>query len=125
MAISISLNQTIKLTDRGTAQVTFKAEGSEITSKIFAIEVLPGSADKLSPHYRFSHVCHPSELLEMPESEMDEYSYFRTDEVEFIFDSPTPVDRVACSIRGDIAHLVNELNALVTLDGFQSTVVIQ
>lgn len=124
MPSSLRLDRSVKITDRGTTSVTFRAVGDEMTSKVFAIEVLPGSADKSCPHYRFSHVCHPSELLEFPETELEDYSYFRTDEIEMIFDTPTPVEAVTARIASDMRYLVHEYNDLSDLDDEQASIVI-
>jgi len=124
MSVSLAFNRKIKCTDKGTTSVTFTVVGDGMTSKVFAIEVLPGSADPTCPHYRFSHVCHPSELLEFPDQENPEYSYFRTDEIEMIFDIPNPVDAVTAKIESDLRYLVREYNELSDLDDTESSVVI-
>ena len=124
MPALLSFNRKLKITDNGTTSVTFTAVGDGMTSKVFAIEVLPGSADPTCPHYRFSHVCHPSELLEFPAEETPDYSYFRTDEIEMIFDTPTPVAALTERIASDLRYLVREYNGLSELDDTESTEVI-
>lgn len=124
MSATLTFNRKLKITDNGTTLVTFTVVSSEMTSKVFAIEVLPGSADPTCPHYRFSHVCHPSELLEFPAEETPDYSYFRTDEIEMIFDTPTPVEALTCRIASDLRYLVREYNELSELDDTESSMVI-
>jgi hypothetical protein len=124
MSASLSLKRAIKITDNGTTLVTFTAIGEEMTSDVFAIEILPGSADPTCSHYRFSHVCHPSELLEFPTEETLDYSYFRTNEIEMIFDTPTPVECLTSRIVADLRHLMREYNEFSELDDTESTIVI-
>jgi hypothetical protein len=112
MPASITLDHTILKTDRGTVKLVFKATGQDISSKVFAIEVLPKSADPSNVNYRFSHVCSPMELNEFPEDEPFGGCYFRVDEIGMIFDTPDLVDHVIFNMRKDIKLLADEYNAL-------------
>ena len=123
MAVSITLTTTSKHTEHGTCSLKFDATAFGCSSKIFAIEVLPKTADPRNPHVRFSHVCSPSELVEFPEDEPSGNScYFRTDSVEFVFDNSLLVDHVINHMRGDVGHLANELNELDVSDSEAGTV---
>ena len=124
MSSSFSLNSKVKILDSGVTSVTYTVVGNDMTSKVFAIEVLPGSSDAVNPHYRFSHVCHPSELIELPEEETADYSYFRTDEIELIFDTPAPIEAVTAKITSDLRFLARQYNALATMDGLDYTTTI-
>ena len=88
MAVAtIEISQETVKTDKGAVKLTITAAGTNITSAVFAIEVLPRSSDSLDPLYRFSHVCSPSELVEFPDYEPEDECYFRTDCIEMIFDT--------------------------------------
>ena len=67
MSVSVKLNHTITTARKGHTKLRLVAEADGISPKIFAIEILPRSADKLKPLYRFSHVCSPSEMVEFPD----------------------------------------------------------
>lgn len=114
MPISITLNHTIKRTPKGTVSLQLGVVSFGLSSKVFAIEVLPKSSDTMAPNYRFSHVCSPAELLEFPEDVPGDACYFRTDSVEFIFDTDSIIDHVLNNVKSDIANLVKEYNALDT-----------
>ena len=106
---SITLTYTVKQTDAGTTNIVFRATGYQVSSAVFAIEVLPRSADFAAPNYRFSHVCSPAELSEFPEGDPGDGCYFRTDTVEFMFDTQDMVDHVVANMYADISKLVREL----------------
>ena len=112
MAVSITLNHTIKKTPKGTVSMQLDVVAFGISSKVFAIEVFPKSADSQAPNCRFSHVCSPSELIEFPEDEPGDACYFRTDSVEFIFDNDLVIDHVLNNVNGDLDNLVKEFNAI-------------
>lgn len=112
MDISITLTYDITRTPRGTVSLKFLSVAYGVSSKIFAIEVLPKSADPEAPNVRFSHVCSPAELVEFPEDEPVDNCYFRTDAVEFIFDTDKMVDPVVANMKADVAKLVREYKAL-------------
>ena len=123
MAVSITLTQTVRHTEKGTCSLRFDAVALGCSSKVFAIEVLPKTADPKNPHVRFSHVCSPAELVEFPEDEPTGGScYFRTDSVEFVFDNSLLIDHVSANMRRDIGHLASELNELDISDSTDGTV---
>ena len=124
MTATVRLTHTVRRTSNGTVSLTFLAEGTNISSKIFAIEVLPKSADPEAPNYRFSHICSPSELIEFPADDPADSCYFRVDEIEIIFDTDKLVDSVIQHMQEDIRHLVNEYNALETADAYTSSTVL-
>lgn len=112
MAVSITLRHEVRETRKGTVSLKFTAVADGISSKVFAIEVLPKSADSCAPNYRFSHVCSPAELAEFPEDEPVDNCYFRVNEVEFIFDTPKMVEHVVGNMKADVGNLVAEYNEL-------------
>lgn len=117
MPVSITLRQAVKHTVRGTCTMRFDADAFGCSSKVFAIEVLPKTADPRNPNIRFSHVCSPAELTEFPEDEASGGScYFRTDSVEFIFDNNLLVDHVSLNMHNDVRRLADELNELDVSD---------
>ena len=113
---SISLVSDITEVTGGAVKLSLKAVGTDMPSEVFAIEVLPKSRDPKNVDYRFSHVCSVSELVEFPAEEDPTYSYFRTDEIEMIFDIVSLAIKVRDGVMADINKLVklyNELNAVV------------
>lgn len=112
MSASITLNHTVKQTKGGTVSLLLRAVGYDVSSKVFAIEVLPRSADAVAPYYRFSHVCSPHELTEFPEDEPRDSCYFRVAEIELIFDTKDMVEHVMSNMKMDIRKLVRELNEI-------------
>ena len=112
MSKSISLTTSIGITDLGTVKLEITAEGVNVTSRIFAIQALPASADPQNANYRFSHVCSPMELYEFPEAEDQAEIYFRTDQISMIFDTQEQASHVLETIRRKVAHLVYALNSL-------------
>ena len=122
MNASITLNYTVKRTTKGTISLAFTTVAYAISPKVFAIEVLPKSADPENPNYRFSHVCSPAELVEFPEDEPGDNCYFRTDAVEFIFDTDKITGHVISNMKEDIARLVTEFNRLEDASGVTESV---
>lgn len=112
MAATLKLDHKVTKTSAGTTSLALTVIGEGISSKVFAIEVLPKSADDKAPWYRFSHVCSPSELVEFPEDAPADCCYFRVSEAEFIFDTEKPVQRVLDCIRLDLTKLVRAFNEL-------------
>ena len=106
--------QTVK-TNKGAVKLTITAVGTNITSAVFAIEVIPRSSDTLDPLYRFSHVCSPSELVEFPDYEPEDECYFRTNCIEMIFDTGVLAAQTYHSIEKDVNALVKEYNQLFAL----------
>ena len=125
MAVSITLTQTIRHTAAGTCLMRFDAVAYGCSSKVFAIEVLPKTADPRNPHVRFSHVCSPSELTEFPEDEPAGGScYFRTDSIELVFDNSLLVDHVSLHMHSDVGRLADELNELDSSDSSSGIVTV-
>ena len=87
MSASIQLDHTITTTEAGTVKLQCVATGTNISGKVFAIEVLPATATRNDPIYRFSHICSPAELVEFPEDDPGDNCYFRTDDITMIFDT--------------------------------------
>lgn len=112
MAASLTLNHKVTKTKAGTTSLALAVTGEGISSKVFAIEVLPKSADDKAPWYRFSHVCSPAELVEFPEDAPADCCYFRVSEAEFIFDTERPVQKVLDCMRLDLTKLVRAFNEL-------------
>lgn len=106
--------ETVK-TDKGAVKLTITTVGTNITSAVFAIEVIPRSSDSLDPLYRFSHVCSPSELVEFPDYEPEDECYFRTDCIEMVFDTAVLAELTYQSIEKDVNALVREYNQLFAL----------
>lgn len=122
---SIQLSQTTVTTNKGAVKMTITAVGTNITSAVFAIEVLPRSSDSLDPIYRFSHVCSVSELVEFPDYEPEDECYFRTDSIEMVFDIASLAERTYNAIRADVIGLVQEYNDLNALEGDPASPVIE
>lgn len=122
MTASIRLTSTVRRTKRGTLSLTFQTEGTNIDSAVFAIEVLPKSADSEAPNYRFSHVCSPAELVEFPAQEPGDSCYFRVSEIELILDTDKIVDAIIQHMQEDIGRLTAEYNELETAESYTTTV---
>ena len=112
MTASLTLNSEVRTTRKGTTSLKLFVVGYGMSPKVFAIEVLPGSADKLAPKVRFSHVCSPAELAEFPEDIPGDCCYFRVSEIEMVFDTKDFVEHVMANMKKDIAKLVREYNEL-------------
>lgn len=110
-AISLTLNHDIAKTKKGTVKLSLKVAATGMPSEVFAVEVLPKSADKYAPTTRFSHICSPAELVEFPALEPGENCYYRISEMEMIFDSSTNAELVLSNIKSDLSKLVKELKA--------------
>jgi len=120
MAVSITLNHRISKTQGGTVMLQLTTTAFGISDKVFAIEVLPCSADPAAPNVRFSHVCSPAELVEFPADTPGDNCYYRTNDITLVFDTDEMIEHVMRNMRGDIAKLVKEYNALE--DGSAETV---
>ena len=126
MAVAtIEISQETVKTDKGAVKLTITAVGTNITSAVFAIEIIPRSSDSLDPIYRFSHVCSPSELVEFPDYEPEDECYFRTDCIEMIFDTAVLADLTLHSIEKDINALVKEYNQLFALQDDTAGVILE
>lgn len=108
----------------GAVKLSLKAVGEGMPSEVFAIEVLPKSRDPENVNYRFSHVCSVSELVEFPAEETAEECYFRTDEIEMVFDVITLALKVRDSILADVNNLVLLYNQLSDVEIHGTTITI-
>ena len=137
----LTLTVHFDTTNKGTTKLQLVATGDGITSKVFAIEQLPTSADPPEPIYRFSHVCSVAELTEFPEEPTElsteekvalqqalanqpellqkisvntavESSYFRTNDITMIFDTMKYAQQVMECIQSDIDGLLQEYNLI-------------
>lgn len=112
MAIKITLYHDVLTTDRGTVKLILQTRAEDISSNVFAIEVIPKSADVATPIYRFSHICSPAELVEFPEDLPADNCYFRACDIEMIFDNKRLAHATLQTIIGDIKALVTEYKGL-------------
>ncbi len=112
MSIAITLNFNKTVTPKGTVKLDITTAGTDIDDKVFAIEVLPTSADATAAVYRFSHVCSPSELVEFPPDVPLDNCYFRTNNITMIFDTVCNADLVLSHIKTDIKKLTTEYKQL-------------
>jgi hypothetical protein len=119
---SVDLTFSIAITMKNTVKVIARATATGMTPKVFAIEVLPASADPEAPKYRFSHICSPSELVEFSDDLDAEQCWFRTDEITMVFDTPVNARLVIDNIKADVKKLVDEYNALQAAPVTEETV---
>lgn len=112
MSATISLTHSITTSTYGAVKLHLRTEGTGISSEVFAIEAMPTSADSTARHYRFSHVCSPSELVNFPAMEDSSMQYFRTNDIELVFDTVNFIEPVMRNIRSDIRKLVDAFNEL-------------
>jgi len=108
----VSIHYDIVALSSGAVKLSVKTVGIEMPSAVFAIEVLPKSRDPINVNYRFSHVCSISELVEFPAEEDPDMCYFRTDEIEMIFDTVSLAIRTRDSLKVDIQELVKLYNEM-------------
>ena len=108
----------------GAVKLCVQTTGTDMPSAVFAIEVLPKSRDPKNVNYRFSHVCGLSELVEFPDEEDPEMCYFRTNDIEMVFDVVTLATRTRDSILSDINQLVKLYNAMnsAAINGSTTTI---
>ena len=111
---SINITYSISMTQKGTVRLQATTSSEDMTPAVFAIEVLPTSADPTNPQYRFSHVCSVSELVEFPDeaSKTGDSVYFRTNDIEMVFDTAKIADMVRQGLSKDVQKLVKEYNKL-------------
>ena len=109
---NILVHVNASVTAKGSIYVKVKTTSKSLPQKVFAIEVLPASKDKATKKYRLSHVCSPAELEEFPEDFDEESCYFRTDEIEMIFDTAKIAKLVIDQLRADVARLDTECTEL-------------
>ena len=91
---------------------------------VFAIEVLPKSRDPKSVNYRFSHVCSTAELVEFPPEEDPDMCYFRTNDIELVFDTITIAKLTEANIIKDINSLVLTWNQIHDIEIQGTTITI-
>ena len=108
----------------GAVKLSLTAVGEDMPSEVFAIEVLPKSRDPKNVDYRFSHVCSLSELIEFPSEETEDECYFRTAEIEMVFDVMTLALKVRDNILADVNNLVLLYNQMSDLEVQGTTVTI-
>lgn len=112
----ITINIDIVPLPHGAVKLTAKTTGIDMPNEVFAIEVLPKSRDPRNVNYRFSHVCSLSELVEFPPEEDPEMCYFRTDDIEMLFDNINIALRTRDALISDIHKLVDLYNAMQGLE---------
>lgn len=121
---AITIESNITQIEGGFTKLTVKTTGDAMPSEIFAIEVLPASKDPLAVPYRFSHVCKLTDLMELPAEQDPEKCYFRTDDIEMIFDTVDIALRTNQILRSDINKLVVSYNNMNDPEMVGSTVTI-
>lgn len=107
---SISIVESIEVLPEGPTKLSITTSSEDMPASVFAIEVLPTSRDKVCTKYRFSHICSIQELNEWPDQEDPDMCYFRTNEIEMIFDLASDAVRVLNAIRDDINGLTRQWN---------------
>lgn len=112
MAAYITLNTDMKQASGGNVRLMLWTNAAGMSNKVFAIEVLPRSADPTTARYRFSHICSVSELVELPDYDNGDTPYFRTNAVDFILEHASQVTPILRHMRADIKQLSSDYNAL-------------
>lgn len=112
MAAYITLNTDMKQAPGGNVRLMLWTTGLGMSNKVFAIEVLPRSADPNTARYRFSHICSVSELVELPDTDTGDTPYFRTDAVDFLLEHASQVTPILRHMRADIKRLMDSYNVL-------------
>lgn len=107
---SINIDEDIKIMSNGVAKLSISTSSDDMPSFVFAIEVLPASRDKVCTKYRFSHICSVQELNEWPTEEDPDMCYFRTNEIEMLFDTINTALLVLNHVKYDIKKLVKLYN---------------
>lgn len=121
---SITIESNITQIEGGFTKLAIKTTGDDMPSEVFVIEVLPASKDPLAVPYRFSHVCKLTDLMELPAEQDPEKCYFRTDDIEMIFDTVDIALRTNQILRSDINKLVVSYNNMNDPEMIGSTVTI-
>ena len=121
---SITIESNITQIEGGFTKLAIKTAGDDMPSEVFAIEVLPASKDPMAVPYRFSHVCKLTDLMELPAEQDPEKCYFRTDDIEMIFDTVDIALRTNQILRSDINKLVVSYNNMNDPEMVGSTVTI-
>lgn len=113
---TLTLTYSITTVAADTYKLHVESVGSDMPGEIFAIEVLPLSADAMNSNLRFSHVCCYSELLEFPAEQSVDASYFRVSEIDLIFDNADMMQKAVDNISADARKLKKSYVA-VNADG--------
>lgn len=121
---SITIESNITQIEGGFTKLAIKTTGDDMPSEVFAIEVLPASKDPMAVPYRFSHVCKLTDLMELPAEQNPDKCYFRTDDIEMIFDTVDIALRTQNILRSDINKLVVSYNNMNDPEMIGSTVTI-
>jgi len=120
----ITIESNITQIEGGFTKLAIKTTGDDMPSEVFAIEVLPASKDPMAVPYRFSHVCKLTDLMELPAEQDPDKCYFRTDDIEMIFDTVDIALRTQNILRSDINKLVVSYNNMNDPEMIGSTVTI-
>lgn len=121
---SITIESNITQIEGGFIKLAVKTTGDDMPSEVFAIEILPASKDPMAVPYRFSHVCKLTDLIELPPEQDPDKCYFRTDDIEMIFDTIDIALRTNQILRSDINKLVVAYNNMNDPEMIGSTVTI-
>lgn len=121
---SITIESNITQIEGGFTKLAIKTTGDDMPSEVFAIELLPASKDPMAVPYRFSHVCKLTDLMELPAEQDHDKCYFRTDDIEMIFDTVDIALRTQNILRSDINKLVVSYNNMNDPEMIGSTVTI-
>ena len=120
----INIDCAITPINNGSVKLTVKTTSDDMPYEVFAIEVLPKSRDPKSVNYRFSHVCSLAELVEFPPDEDPEMCYFRTNEIEMVFDTIELAIQTQDNLIGDINSLVLLYNRMNDVEIHGTTITI-
>ena len=120
----ITIDCAIPPIHNGSVKLTVKTTSDDMPYEVFAIEVLPKSRDPKSVNYRFSHVCSLAELVEFPPDEDPEMCYFRTNEIEMVFDTIELAIQTQDNLIGDINSLVLLYNRMNDVEIHGTTITI-
>lgn len=83
---------------------------------IFVMQKLPKNALG-EVTYRFSHVADPVDLQDWPDSQQDDYAYFRTNKVTLRVRSQFQAQSIIDTMRQEVKALVKALNFLQSQQG--------
>lgn len=109
---SITVVSSITETSAGTIKLSVQTSSSDMPAAVFVIEVLPASRDPLNVQYRLSHVAKLTDLVELPDAPDPELCYFRTDDIQCIFDTTEIAVDTLKLMKSDIDKLVLQYNQM-------------
>ena len=121
---SITISSNITQLPKNCYKLSIQTTGNDMSPYVFAIEVLPTSRDPLAVPYRFSHVCKLSDYTELPIEQDPNQSYFRTNDIEMIFDTEELAKETYRIITKDITSLVEDYNESLLPEVAGSTITI-